>query len=99
MNENNRRYLTPLWRSDPGLILFAGICKNPLDRIQSLCDQTLEAKLLCDPDQVLCAAKRFLREPDIVGRFLEQFSQQFAPGTKRVFTQILPRDDIIRSEY
>jgi hypothetical protein len=50
-----------------------GPLRRPLalvDRIQSFRDQALETKLLRDPDQVLCGAKKFLRDPDIVGRFL-----------------------------
>jgi hypothetical protein len=51
---------------DPGTTSTAAF----VDRIQSFRDQALEAKLLGHPDQLLSAATKFLREPDIVGDFL-----------------------------
>ena len=52
---------------DPGATAPAAL----VDRIFPFGDQTLEAKLLRDSEELIFAAAEFIGEPDIFRRFLE----------------------------
>ena len=60
-----------------------------VDRIWLFGDQALKAKLLGDPNQFISGAAEFPGEPDILRRFFNHLSKEFAPGAERLFAQIL----------
>ena len=43
-----------------------------------------------DPEQIISGAAELVRDPDILGRFLEQVAEQFAPGAERLFAKVFP---------
>jgi hypothetical protein len=52
---------------DPGTATPAAF----VNRISFFGDQALEAELLCDSEQIIFTAAEFVRELDILGRFLK----------------------------
>jgi len=71
---------------DPGTATPAAF----VERIWSFGDQSLETKLLRDPEQLIFGAAELIRKPDIFGQFLEHLSEEFAPGAQRLVAQIFP---------
>jgi hypothetical protein len=50
--------------------------------------ESLNTKLLRDPEKLIFGTAKLTGEPDIFGSFFKQLSQEFAPSDKRLFAEI-----------